>query len=229
MDTAMDVLRSRYTQHPEWFRNNKICFLDTILTRLWVARYNEFLSFSNALPPDSYDYGVGEKPVYCKTRKAWGLEVEDIYCPLHVKGDHWIALWMSLPNRHIEIWDSDVYHVKDKELEVLIQPFIHMLPYLLHTVALAEDKHKYSLEKFTYERKKGLPWNKQSGDCGVYALKYIECHALGMLSFPNVLCDANIKAIRSKLAADIFHEIGLSENEAQDRSMNMLDMYDEMK
>ncbi|KAF8066442.1 hypothetical protein N665_1156s0003 [Sinapis alba] len=47
---------------------------------------------------------------------------------------------------------------------------------------------------------------RQRGDCGVFALKYIECHALG-LPFPGALDDKNIKAIREQMAVDIFEKI----------------------
>ncbi|KAF8088139.1 hypothetical protein N665_0551s0004 [Sinapis alba] len=45
-----------------------------------------------------------------------------------------------------------------------------------------------------------------AGDCGVYALKYMECHALGYTSFPDAFCEKNVKHIREKMAHDIFHE-----------------------
>ncbi|KAF8083325.1 hypothetical protein N665_0781s0003 [Sinapis alba] len=46
----------------------------------------------------------------------------------------------------------------------------------------------------------GVPQNIQSGDCGVYCLKYIECHALDM-AFPfHDFYDKKVKLIRTKLA-----------------------------
>ncbi|KAF2578841.1 hypothetical protein F2Q68_00005747 [Brassica cretica] len=44
--------------------------------------------------------------------------------------------------------------------------------------------------------------NKTSSDCGVYALKHIECHLLGMdLSLVN---DDNIREARLKIAYDLW-------------------------
>lgn len=57
----------------------------------------------------------------------------------------------------------------------------------------------------TITRCKKIPQNIQSGDCGVYAIKYIECLALDVDMEPG-LCDANIESIRKKLATDMFAE-----------------------
>ncbi|KAF3610997.1 hypothetical protein DY000_02045219 [Brassica cretica] len=47
--------------------------------------------------------------------------------------------------------------------------------------------------------------NEESGDCGVYALKYIECKAIGC-GFEG-LSDQCIPAMRIKLAAEIYDEV----------------------
>ncbi|KAL0662004.1 hypothetical protein Bca4012_098841 [Brassica carinata] len=58
--------------------------------------------------------------------------------------------------------------------------FLCMVPYLLVKCASSDEQHtQYSLEPFTYERPTNIP-PARAGDCGVYTLKYIECHALGI-------------------------------------------------
>ncbi|KAF3584023.1 hypothetical protein F2Q69_00026258 [Brassica cretica] len=44
--------------------------------------------------------------------------------------------------------------------------------------------------------------NKSSSDCGVYALKHIECHLLG-LDF-SLVNDNNIREARQKIAYDLW-------------------------
>ena len=198
---------------------------------MWSAKYLEFLE-SPASPdgsgkqllPGALDYYTGEEPAYCRSNKTWVVEIDDIYAPLFVKNDHWVAYWISIPKRHIVIWDSDVYYASDEEIAVVVKPIAHMLPYMLHMVLPIGERDLYTVD-FTHERvREGVPQNKQSGDCGVYCLKYIECHALGM-TFPfHDLCDKNIKTIRSKLALEIFDETSINGTEKHENKH--LDVYD---
>ncbi|KAL9308607.1 putative Ulp1 protease family catalytic domain, papain-like cysteine peptidase superfamily [Arabidopsis thaliana] len=43
-------------------------------------------------------------------------------------------------------------------------------------------------------------------DCAIYSIKYIECLALGK-SFDG-LCDENMQSLRTKLAVEMFEELG---------------------
>ncbi|KAL0695971.1 hypothetical protein Bca4012_063151 [Brassica carinata] len=88
-----------------------------------------------------------------------------------------------------------------------MEPFLHMVPYLLVECASSDEQRaQYTLEPFTYERQTGIP-QARSGDCGVYALKYIECHALGMIFNKKDFAKPNGKSIRDRMAVDIFIEL----------------------
>ncbi|KAF8116429.1 LOW QUALITY PROTEIN: hypothetical protein N665_0018s0039, partial [Sinapis alba] len=190
MDAGINLLRLIYTKHPEWFRSDRICLLDAVFTQ--VCKVTGFLDSpvnpdgsGRQPPPGALDYYTGEEPAYCRSDKTWMLEIDDIYAPLHIKGNHWVACWISIPRRHIVIWDSDVAYAKDEEIAKSVKPIAHMLP--------------------------GVPQNTQSGDCGVYNLKYIECHALGMTFPAHDFCDKNVKLMRAKLAAEIFDETNIND------------------
>ncbi|KAF3499248.1 hypothetical protein F2Q69_00043823 [Brassica cretica] len=62
-----------------------------------------------------------------------------------------------------------------------------------------------SSQQFRISRLKNVPQNEEPGDCGVYALKYIECKATGC-GFEG-LSDQCIPAMRIKLAAEIYDEV----------------------
>ncbi|KAF8113904.1 hypothetical protein N665_0044s0018 [Sinapis alba] len=83
------------------------------------------------LPGGSWDLYADIVPTFCASNKIWGVDVDDIYAPINFQNDQWLAIWISIPKRHI----------------------------------------------------------CSAGDCGVYALKYIECHALGYTSFPAAFCE----------------------------------------
>ncbi|KAH0892848.1 hypothetical protein HID58_055277 [Brassica napus] len=195
--------------HPEWFRSDRFCILDAVFTQMWTAKYSEFLASpanpdgsGKLLPPGALDYYTGEEPAYNRSNKTWALEIDDIYVPLLVKNDHWVACWISIPRRRIVIWDSYLAYATDAE------------------IAKAE---LYTVD-FTHERESGVPQNKQSGDCGVYCLKYIECHALDMPFPPHELCDKKIKTIRSQMASEIFDETRI--NGTEKRDYKHLGLYD---
>lgn len=224
MDAGINLLRLRYTKHPEWFRSDRICLLDTAFTQIWSAKYKEFLNSpanpdgsGKLLPSGALYYYTGEHPAYCRSDKTWVLEIDDIYVPLFINEDHWVACWISIPRRHIVIWDSFVGHTDDKEIAEAVKPIAHMLPYMLHMLSRGEDRELYTVD-FTHERVPATetPQNVQSGDCGVYCLKYIECHALG-LAFPfHDFCDKNVKQMRAKLAAEIFDETNINGTETRE-------------
>ncbi|CAN6837054.1 unnamed protein product [Brassica oleracea] len=78
--------------------------------------------------------------------------------------------------------------ISPEELDVVMEPFLYMVPYLLVEGASSDEQRaQYSLEPFTYERPTNIPLAR-SGDCGVYTLKYIECHALGIEFSKKRLC-----------------------------------------
>ncbi|KAF8098776.1 hypothetical protein N665_0258s0009 [Sinapis alba] len=121
--------------------------------------------------------------------------------------DHAFAQWWmsKYPDWHIVVWDNIVGCIRKAQLDQVMTPFVNMVPYLLvECAATVEERCKYSLEPFTYEVTNAPQC--ESGDCGLFALKYIECHALGF-PFSGFLNPKKSKAIREKMAVDIFEEI----------------------
>ncbi|KAL0713142.1 hypothetical protein Bca4012_020120 [Brassica carinata] len=205
-----------------------MCFLDHNFAQHWTYKYPEFKAgkpnangLGRKLPGGAWNYYGGNLPSFCKSGKVWGTDVDDNYVPLNYKNNHWVAMWISIPKRHIVVWDNIVGHIKDRELAVLVEPFVNMIPYLLAEYAASDVvRAEYSLESFTYERLKDLP-QARSGDCGVYVLKYIECHALGMPFNKKDFAKSKGKAIRDKMAVDIFEEfpdVHLCENRDGDEN-----------
>ncbi|KAF8108650.1 hypothetical protein N665_0105s0003 [Sinapis alba] len=214
MDAYINVLRLRQRNNPNHFRNERICFLNHLFSRMWRDKYGKFKSsvpdyngLGRRLHGRSWDLYAGIVPTFCATNKTWGVDIDEIYAPVNFQNDHWIAIWILIPKRHIVVWDSIVKHISKAQLDEIMESFLTMVPYLLVECASTdEERIKYSLEPFTYERPTvGVP-QCIAGDCGVYALKYMECHALGYTSFPAAFCEKNVKHIQEKMAHDIFHE-----------------------
>ncbi|KAF8106394.1 hypothetical protein N665_0140s0007 [Sinapis alba] len=164
-------------------RSERMCILDHAFAQWWMSKYPDWVSSE----PDAN--GLGR-------RLPGGL---------NYKNSHWLAIWISIPKRHIVVWDSIVGCIRQAQLDQVMAPFVNIVPYLLVECAATVEEHcKYSLEPFTYEVANAPQC--ESGDCGLFALKYIEFHAFGFL-FPGSLNPKNSKAIREKMVVDIFEEI----------------------
>lgn len=83
-----------------------------------------------------------------------------------------------------------------------VAPYAHMIPHLIKKLS---GNNRLTDTKYRVRRVQRIPQNLQLGDCGVYAIKYIECLAL-KADMKLGLCDKNIGNIRRKLAAEVFDE-----------------------
>ncbi|CAF1917494.1 unnamed protein product, partial [Brassica napus] len=180
IDAWIKVLRKRYDANPQHFRSERMCFLDHLFAQQW--RFN-FKDFKDSKPDHN---GLGRR------------------LPVNFADSHWIAMWISIPKRHIVVFDSICSSISPEELDVVMEPFLYMVPYMLVECTFSDEiRAQYSLEPFTYERPTNIP-PARAGDCGVYTLKYIECHALGIEFSKKDFAKANGKSMRDKMAVDIF-------------------------
>ncbi|CAN6857383.1 unnamed protein product [Brassica oleracea] len=160
IDAWINVLRKRYDANPQHFRSERICFLDHLFAQQWIFNFKDFKDskpdhngLGRRLPGGAWNYYAGTIPSFCQSNKVWGTDIDDIYAPVNFADSHWIAMWISIPKRHIVVFDS---------------------------ICSNKQRAQYSLEPFTYERPTNIPPAK-AGDCGVYTLKYIEFRSSGML------------------------------------------------
>ncbi|XP_024013364.1 uncharacterized protein LOC112087722 [Eutrema salsugineum] len=72
MEARINLLRLRFTKHPEWFRSDRITFLNSYFATMWRHKYKEFVdSHANPdgsgklLPVSSFEYYTGAAPTYC--------------------------------------------------------------------------------------------------------------------------------------------------------------------
>ncbi|CAN6884871.1 unnamed protein product, partial [Brassica oleracea] len=142
----------------------RMFFLDHLFAQKW--RFN-FKDFKGSEPDQN---GLGRR------------------LPVNFADTHWIAMLISIPKRYIVVFDSICSSISPEELDVVMEPFLYMVPYLLVECASSDEQRaQYSLEPFTYERPTNIP-PARAGDCGVYTLNYIECHALGIEARPSQIC-----------------------------------------
>nr|VDD51385.1 unnamed protein product [Brassica oleracea] len=213
IDAWINVLRKRYDANPQHFRSERMCFLDHLFAQQWRFNFKDFKDSKpdhnglGRLPGGAWNYYAGTIPSFCQSNKVLGTDIDDIYAPVNFADSHWIAMWISIPKRHIVVFDSICSSISPEELDVVMEPFLYMVPYLLVECASSDElRAQYSLETFTYERPTNIP-PARAGDCGVYTLKYIECHALGIEFSKKDFAKPNGKSMRDKMAVDIFQEL----------------------
>nr|VDC71495.1 unnamed protein product [Brassica rapa] len=229
IDAWINVLRKRYDANPQHFRSERMCFLDHLFAQQWRFNFKDFKDsepdqngLGRRLPGGAWNYYAGTIPSFCQSNKVWGTDIDDIYAPVNYSDTHWIAMWISIPKRHIVVFDSICSSISPEELDVVMEPFLYMVPYLLVECASSDEQRaQYSLEPFTYERPTNIP-AARAGDCGVFTLKYIECHALGIEFSKKDFAKANEKTMRDKMAVDIFQELpDAHEFENKDNDANL--------
>ncbi|CAN6919761.1 unnamed protein product, partial [Brassica oleracea] len=198
IDAWINVLRKRYDANQQHFRSERMCFLDHLFAQQW--RFN-FKDFKNSEPDQN---SLGRR------------------LPVNYNDTHWIAMWISIPKRHIVVFDSICSSISPEELDVVMEPFLYMVHYLLVECGSSDEQRaQYSLEPFTYERHTNIP-SARAGYCGVYTLKYIECYALGIEFCKNDFAKPNGKSMRDKMAVDIFQELpDAHEFENKDNDANL--------
>ncbi|CAN6824118.1 unnamed protein product [Brassica oleracea] len=151
----------------------RMCFLDHLFAQQW--RFN-FKDFKDSEPDQN---GLGRR------------------LPVNFADTHWIAMRISIPKRHIVVFDSICSNISPEKLDVVMEPFLYMVPYLLVECASSDEQRaQYSLEPFTYERPTNIP-PARAGDCGVYTLKRLTVKSSRMLD------DLTISSLESLLSSDL--------------------------
>ncbi|CAH8356898.1 unnamed protein product [Eruca vesicaria subsp. sativa] len=143
-------------------------------------------------------YGRGELPYYGLTNRVWGVDVDRLYFPLFVGGNHWIAVCVNFIEKTVEVFDC----LQGRNRQY-VEKFVVMIPRIVKAVAPPQNKKHLLLEKYsTVEVPLKARLNKSLCDCGAYALKHLECQLIGIdLSLVD---DEIIQGCRQKIALDIW-------------------------
>ncbi|CAN6893462.1 unnamed protein product [Brassica oleracea] len=206
IDAWINVLRKRYDANPQHFRSERMCFLDHLFAQQWRFNYKDFKDsepdqngLGRRLPGGAWNYYACTIPSFYQSNKVWGTDIDDVYVPVNYNETHWIAMWISIPKRHIVVWDSICSSISPEELDVVMELFLYMVPYLLVECASSDEQcAQYSLESFTYERPTNIPPARAD------------------------FAKANGKTMRDKMAVDIFQELpDAHEFENKDNDANL--------
>ncbi|CAF1988008.1 unnamed protein product [Brassica napus] len=124
-DAWINVLRKRYDANPQHFRSERLCLLDHLFAQQWRFNYKDFKDsepdqngLGRRLPGEAWNYYAGTTPSFCQSNKVWGTDIDDVYAPVNYNDTHWIAMWISIPKRHIVVWNSICSSISPEDLDV---------------------------------------------------------------------------------------------------------------
>ncbi|KAF8113069.1 hypothetical protein N665_0057s0021, partial [Sinapis alba] len=195
IDAVMYIFREN--THLRRWKPDRVAFMSCMFCAQTRSAYHKFLVDKRKFKLDSWllEYGKGELPLYGRNKKVWDVDIDRIYVPVFSSGNHWISLCITFSLRTIEVFDC-LGRKYNKEMEA----FAVIIPHIVKAVQTTANKKKTkscSIWSLLLADEAG-----SCGDCGVFALKHIECHLFGMdLS---LMDDENILAARYKMAVDLF-------------------------
>ncbi|WZZ26194.1 hypothetical protein YC2023_009595 [Brassica napus] len=134
------------------------------------------------------DLAAPRKWVSTEERKKWGEDVDTLYTPMIWNGNHWAGMCISLTDWRVLVLDPNPKLKDMAAVSGLLDSVAQMLPYLV-------------------EKNGGSYENRQSGDCGPGAIKFMELHALGN-PHPRMdgLTDELVDLMRKQFAMDLYKD-----------------------
>ena len=204
----------------------RVAFMSALFCLQLDNAYRKFHPNKKAyeLPDLFLAYGRGELPSHGRTDKVWGVDIDRLYFPLFVNGKNpcfsytrlhsYVSLFTNLVMSHVgNHWISVCVNIIEKKVEAFdcqrgrnrqyVEKFAAMIPRIVKAVAPPESKKQLLLSPYSIvdvPMKSRL--NKSCADCGVYALKHLECLLLGLdLSLVD---DEIMQGCRQKIALDIW-------------------------
>ncbi|CDY71426.1 BnaCnng72850D [Brassica napus] len=176
IDAWINVLRKRYDANPQHFRSERMCFLDHLFAQQWRFNYKDFKDSE----PDQN--GLGRR------------------LPVNYNETHWIAMWISIPKRHIVVWDSICSSISPEELDVYIE--CHALGIAFSKKDFAKANGKTMRDKMAVDIFQELPdaheFENKDNDANLGAYEgRLTVKSSGMLD------DLTISSLESLLSSDL--------------------------
>ncbi|XP_050369160.1 uncharacterized protein LOC126787285 isoform X2 [Argentina anserina] len=198
VDAFLYFVRNNPHYHPQSLTHS-CTVLDTVF-------WNNTTSYE--WDSDILDYPLGKSPQFTR---QWS-EVDYLYIPVNISDQHWVAVRVDLMRRKFTIYDSMQSASRDEFICDLLNPLATMFPSLLIQSGFYEMRPELSPLNTPFQvvrQAESIPQQSESGDCGVFMLKFVEYLSSGQ----QLICfkDKDIPAFRERMAFRLFamsHDIG---------------------
>ncbi|KAF8102770.1 hypothetical protein N665_0195s0007 [Sinapis alba] len=193
-----DVFVSGKSSLCRW-KVERVAFLSCLFSNQIISSNGKFQGNKRGYKVDDIllDYGRGELPYHGITGSVWDVDVNRLYIPVFVNQNHWISMCVNLVNRTVEVFDCG-----GRKNTRTVEAFASLIPRIVKAVQPSDKKKDLNVKQYSISYVPMPSLNKTGNDCGAYALKFIECHVLG-LDFA-LLNDENIQEARHKIAYDLW-------------------------
>ncbi|CAH8381781.1 unnamed protein product [Eruca vesicaria subsp. sativa] len=178
----------------------RVAFMSAMFCLQIDAAYNKFIRDKKAyeLPEFLLGYGRGELPSHGRTDLVWGVDIDRLYFPLFVNGNHWVGFHVNIIEKKVEVLDSGRGRNRQH-----VEKFAALIPRIVKAVGPPERQKQLLLKSYSIvDVLMKTRLNKSYCDCGAYALKHLECLLLGIdLSLVD---DEIIMGCRQEISVDLW-------------------------
>ncbi|XP_023636939.1 uncharacterized protein LOC17882933 isoform X2 [Capsella rubella] len=212
IDAAMLTIWFKRERDPVYFHNKRLpksIFVNTGFLRVLIECYHSFkkdnLKTHYKFPKRLLDTINGKSPSISSLQAAWH-EVDNAYGIAYCKEiNQHIGIKVSFSERKITVFDCRSDNYKADMIKSHVFPYAEMIPYLL---AWGKGPKPVNLSSFKVSTPKRFTCRiKHDGNCAIFLLKMIECHAIGVEDMMNKLDEAFSEDTRARIAYDIYKEI----------------------
>ncbi|KAM6548176.1 hypothetical protein CsatB_019852 [Cannabis sativa] len=214
IDAISHLMRRRRHHFPELYPQPGV-ILDTTLPQfligIWGCETGDRSTFEWPDAVNQYYLGMESRYMPC-----W-KDLNFIYFVLYFDHQkHWVAVEVDIDMWQIRVYDNDLACTTDAQFDAIMLPWTQLFPHLLRSTGYYDKVNNYILNvdlgdssqlRSMHARRmpsEVVPQSRTSGDCGVYALEYIE-HLMLNRSLDNIT-DDNMRMFRDRWCVDLFYQ-----------------------
>ncbi|XP_060959949.1 uncharacterized protein LOC133030917 [Cannabis sativa] len=214
IDAISHLMRRRRHHFPELYPQPGV-ILDTTLPQfligIWSCHAGDRSTFEWPDAVNQYYLGMESRYMPC-----W-KDLNFIYFVLYFDHQqHWVAVEVDIDMWQIRVYDNDLSCTTEAQFDAIMLPWTELFPHLLRSTGYYDQVNNNILNvdlgdssqlKAMHARRmpsEVVPQSKTSGDCGVYALEYIE-HLMLNRSLDNIT-DDSMRMFRDRWCVDLFYQ-----------------------
>ncbi|XP_060969515.1 uncharacterized protein LOC115713230 [Cannabis sativa] len=214
IDAISHLMRRRRHHFPESYPQPGV-ILDTTLPQfligIWSCQTGDKSTFE--WPDAVNQYYLGMETRYMPSWK----DLNFIYFVLYFDHQkHWVAVEVDIDMWQIRVYDNDLSCTTNAQFDAIMLPWTELFPHLLRSTGYYDQVNNNILNvdlgdssqlRSMHARRmpsEVVPQSKTSGDCGVYALEYIE-HLMLNRSLDNIT-DDSMRMFRDRWCVDLFYQ-----------------------